>query len=129
MDIYERIRKQERDGIMADLAGFAIAVAVVTLFLGMLLFSCTAHANEWAIKTIAYEASDQSFEGQVAVAEVIKTRIRDVRWPQTAKEVVHQPWQFSCWDPVTTEPTQTRELTEHELQKAQEAWDAAWYGD
>ena len=42
-----------------------------------------------------HEARGEPFEGQVAVAEVTRRRVEDPRWPDTACDVVYQPWQFS----------------------------------
>lgn len=44
---------------------------------------------------IYHEARGESFEGQIAVAEVVLTRMQDKRWPSTSCGVVWQPWQFS----------------------------------
>ena len=40
------------------------------------------------------EARGESYEGQLAVAEVTHRRIEDDRWPSNACDVVYQPWQF-----------------------------------
>lgn len=45
-----------------------------------------------------HEARGESFEGKVAVAEVILERLRDPRWPNDIEGVVLQPWQFSCFN-------------------------------
>ncbi|MCP4340897.1 MAG: cell wall hydrolase [Desulfobulbaceae bacterium] len=44
---------------------------------------------------IYHEARGESFEGQIAVAEVVIQRMNDTRWPDTSCEVVWQDWQFS----------------------------------
>lgn len=44
------------------------------------------------------EARGESFEGKVAVAEVILERMRDPRWPDDPEGVILQPWQFSCFN-------------------------------
>ena len=44
---------------------------------------------------IYHEARGESFEGQIAVAEVVLNRMQDERWPDTSCGVVWQPWQFS----------------------------------
>lgn len=44
---------------------------------------------------IYHEARGEPFEGQVAVAEVVLTRMQDPRWPETACSVVWQHKQFS----------------------------------
>ena len=49
------------------------------------------------------EAQGEPYEGQVAVAHVIRNRMADKRWPKTLSGVVLQPKQFSCFnagDPV-----------------------------
>jgi spore germination cell wall hydrolase CwlJ-like protein len=77
--------------------------------------------NSYAIKTIAYEASNQSFEAQVAVASVIKTRMKERN--MSSGKVVLQPKQFSCWN--NKKPTQKRNLTIKELETALKAWNTA----
>jgi len=71
------------------------------------------------VKTIALESANQPFAGQVAVASVIKTRIKERGL--TAKQVVLQPKQFSCF-PIS------RELTLSELDTAYSAWKLAKAG-
>ena len=56
-------------------------------------------------KTLYLEAGNQPFEGKCAIAIVILERVKDKRWPNTIREVILQPHQFSCWngrDPETT---------------------------
>ena len=91
-----------------------------------MLFCVNAHASEdkWVVETIAYEASSEPFEGQVAVASVIKTRMKERN--QTSKEVVLAKSQFSCWK--DGKPTQKRKLTAKELYIARKAWDEAKVG-
>lgn len=72
-------------------------------------------------RTIAYEASDQPFAGQVAVASVIKTRMKKRRL--SAQEVCLQPCQFSCWR-RDGEPSQSRRVSIGELKTAWRAWQA-----
>lgn len=48
--------------------------------------------------TVFLEAAGESEEGKIAVANVIANRVADSRYPDTIKGVVHQPWQFSCWN-------------------------------
>jgi hypothetical protein len=76
------------------------------------------------VLTIAYEASGETLEGQVAVASVIKTRMRERG--QTAEEVCLAPHQFSCWR--DGKPAQLRELRQKELKTAQKAWTQAKAG-
>lgn len=45
------------------------------------------------------EAEGESFLGKLAVACVIRNRVNDSRWPDTYKEVIIQPKQFSCFLP------------------------------
>jgi spore germination cell wall hydrolase CwlJ-like protein len=46
-------------------------------------------------ENVYYEARNQPFIGQVAVADVTFNRIEDDRWPDSACEVVNQRKQFS----------------------------------
>ena len=62
----------------------------------LFLFSATAAAGEvppeqvhCLAEAIYFEARDQPLLGQIAVAVVIKNRMKDPRWPQTACGVVH----------------------------------------
>jgi N-acetylmuramoyl-L-alanine amidase len=93
---------------------------------GVVMFASVARADDIAVRTVAYEASGQSFSGQVAVASVIKTRM--TQRGQTARKVCLAPYQFSCWHPKTGAPTQRRELTQRELDTARRAWDLATVG-
>lgn len=44
---------------------------------------------------IYHEARSESFEGQIAVAQVTMNRVAHKKWPSTICEVVYQPKQFS----------------------------------
>jgi len=77
--------------------------------------------TDYTTRTIAYESSNQSMEGMIAVGSVIKTRMQQRNL--TAKQVVLEPHQFSCWHPKTQQPTQNRRLTKSELRLAKRAWD------
>lgn len=46
-------------------------------------------------RLIHAEARGESFTGQVAVAAVVMNRVRDPRWPNTVREVIHQRGQFA----------------------------------
>lgn len=45
--------------------------------------------------TVYYEARNQPFEGQVAVAEVVLNRVKSPYYPNNICDVVYQPYQFS----------------------------------
>jgi len=76
-------------------------------------------ASPIAIMTIAKEASGEPFAAQVAVAEVIKTRMAERR--QTAKQVCLAKRQFSSWNKgVHQKPRTARELA-----TARKAWEQA----
>ena len=53
--------------------------------------------RDYLIKTIAFEAPDESDEGKAAVAHVILNRKRNGRWGDNIKDVVTRPWQFEPW--------------------------------
>jgi len=60
-------------------------------------------------RTIWGESRGEPRRGQEAVAAVIMNRVRDPRrWPHNPTGVVHQPWQFSPWNP--TDPNRRRLL-------------------
>jgi N-acetylmuramoyl-L-alanine amidase len=48
--------------------------------------------------TIYGEARGESPVGRIAVACVIRNRLRDGRWGSTYKDVCLAPKQFSCWN-------------------------------
>ena len=45
--------------------------------------------------TIYFEARSEPIFGQIAVAQVVMRRVKDIRWPNTVCEVVWQTKQFS----------------------------------
>ena len=102
---------------------FYLIASTIVNALVILLVCSLARADEVAIRTIVYEGSNQSIEGQVAIASVIKTRM--VQRHLTAKNVCKQAWQFSCWHPKTGKATQQRRITDKERAKAKQAWDIA----
>lgn len=53
--------------------------------------------RDYLIRTVVFEASGESDEGQAAVAHVILNRKRSERWGDNIKDVVTQPWQFEPW--------------------------------
>ena len=56
-----------------------------------------AEDRDYLIRTIAFEASDESDEGKAAVAHVILNRTKSSRWGDSIKDVVTDPWQFEPW--------------------------------
>ena len=56
-----------------------------------------AEDRNYLIRTIAFEASDESDEGKAAVAHVILNRTKSGRWGDSIKDVVTHPWQFEPW--------------------------------
>ncbi len=50
---------------------------------------------ELLARLISSEAPGQPYEGQVAVAAVVLNRVRDPRFPDTIREVIFQPGQFT----------------------------------
>jgi spore germination cell wall hydrolase CwlJ-like protein len=57
----------------------------------------TAEDHDYLIRTIVFEASDESDEGKAAVAHVILNRTKSGRWGDSIKDVVTDPWQFEPW--------------------------------
>jgi spore germination cell wall hydrolase CwlJ-like protein len=53
--------------------------------------------RDYLIKTIAFEAPNESDRGKAAVAYVVLNRKRSRRWADNVKDVVTQPWQFEPW--------------------------------
>jgi spore germination cell wall hydrolase CwlJ-like protein len=59
--------------------------------------------RDYLIRTIAFEAADESDEGKAAVAHVILNRKRSGRWGDDITDVVTRPWQFEPWMTRRTE--------------------------
>ena len=53
--------------------------------------------RDYLIRTIAFEAGEESDEGKAAVAHVVLNRTKTGRWGDTIKDVVTRPWQFEPW--------------------------------
>ncbi len=51
--------------------------------------------DEHIVRMVLQEAANEPFAGMVAVAGVALDRIRDDRWPNTARDVVYSPAQFT----------------------------------
>lgn len=51
-----------------------------------------------AIATLYGEARSEPIEGIVAVANVLRNRVKDGRWGGDYRSVSLAPWQFSCWN-------------------------------
>jgi len=65
--------------------------------LGQVVPSYNAEDRDYLIRTIAFEAADESDEGEAAVAHVILNRTKSGRWGGSIKDVVTHPWQFEPW--------------------------------
>ena len=93
----------------------------------ILVMSCqiSQAVEQKVIDTIVYESSNQSLEGQIAVASVIKTRMKQRR--KSALYIVVRPYQFSCWK--NGKPTQRRSIKEKERLVAEKAWSMATVGE
>ena len=103
------------------------AFLLTVLIIIGLVYCGLALADDTAIETIAYEASNQSMQGKIMVASVIKTRMK--ARSKSAKVICKQAYQFSCWDPNTGAPTQWRRLTGKEINDAKSAWAMATAGE
>ena len=86
----------------------------------LLLLCGSAYANDTAINTIILEAANQPLEGQIAVAEVIRNRMKYRR--QTAEEVCLAPKQFSAWNSRAYAVKRLSKATGAEYQRASKAW-------
>ena len=111
----------EPRGIRNILIVIIIAIFIATF---IWLLSCWVPRVEGAeidivVETIAREASGESFEAQVMVAQVIITRSRERR--MTYDQVCLQKWQFSCWN----KGTKQKKRTMRELRIAQKAFKSA----
>lgn len=47
--------------------------------------------------TLWGEGRGEPVEGRVAIASVIRNRLKTERWGDTYRSVCLAPWQFSCW--------------------------------
>lgn len=98
---------------------------VTILTIGLIIYGAwPAHASEHdeviAVETIALEARNQPFIGQVAIGEVIRQRMLERR--QSVAEVVFQPKQFSCWNSMWEATETLRTLPPQVIQRAWRAW-------
>lgn len=59
------------------------------------------------------ECAREPIGGKAAVAWVVRNRKRDPRWPNTYREVILQPKQFSCFNPGLFKPEIIQKRYEH----------------
>lgn len=59
---------------------------------------CREEDVQLLAKIIYAEARGESFEGQVAVGAVVLNRVESPQFPDTIREVIYQPGQFSAVD-------------------------------
>jgi len=80
-----------------------------------------------AALNIWMEARGEAFEGKVAVAEVIRNRLKAGRWGKTVIQVVLSPYQFSGWN--TNDPNRIKALllddSDPKYQECVRAWQTA----
>lgn len=120
-----RRKPRELDEITEDKPSKWEVMFVGLIFILLMFLALTLQAEAQVIETIVYESSGESLKAQIAVASVIKTRMKERR--QTAIEVVLADKQFSCWKDGL--PTQSRRITTKERKQAQLAWDMAEVGE
>jgi len=75
---------------------FIIALIILALFWGYQLRQ-RVDERDYLIRTIAFEASDETEVGKVAVAYVVLNRKKSGRWGDNIKAVVTSPGQFEPW--------------------------------
>jgi N-acetylmuramoyl-L-alanine amidase len=75
---------------------FIIALIILTLFWSYQLRQ-RVDERDYLIRTIAFEASDETEVGKVAVAYVVLNRKKGGRWGDSIKAVVTHPGQFEPW--------------------------------
>ena len=75
---------------------FVIALLIVTLFWNYQLRQ-VVEERDYLIRTIAFEACDESELGKVAVAYAILNRKKSGRWGDRVQAVVTSPYQFEPW--------------------------------
>ena len=59
----------------------------------------TLSDTDWLALTLWAEARSEPVEGQIAVANVIRNRVKAGRWGRSYEAVCLAPKQFSCWIP------------------------------
>ena len=95
-----------------------LTIIVIVYLLLTILFGIWSIAEaDIVVECVAYEASGEPYQGQVAVASVIKTRAH--QRGLTLEQVVTQKGQFSCFK--DGKPTQGRQLSTRELKVAERA--------
>lgn len=70
------------------------------------------------------EARGETLEGKLWVAQTIENRVQDFRWPQTYREVILQPWQFSSFN--KNDPNTRLFPPTSEADSGREAWNQCW---
>jgi len=83
--------------------------------------------RDYLIRTIAFEASDETEIGKVAVAYVVLNRKKSGRWGDTIKAVVTHPEQFEPWM-TRREDIETLSLNDPRYQNAATIADAVLSG-
>ena len=113
--------------------GCVLTKARVRGLIALFLASCAivggqAWAIDWSdsddvapIATILLEAQNQPLEGQVAVGEVIRNRMK--KRGQTAPQVCRARKQFSCWNEASWYEPRLRLATTASWDKAARAWE------
>lgn len=64
----------------------------------------------WLALNIFHEARGENLHGKMAIAFVTLNRVTSNHWPDTIKEVVTQPYQFSWYNNKTVPPIKKDEL-------------------
>lgn len=67
-------------------------------------------------RTVWGEARGEGYDGMRAVAAVIMNRVKSPRYPNNAREVCFQPWQFSVWNKDEPNGPKARAVTDKDLQ-------------
>lgn len=108
----------------------SVFLAVIALVLHFYCFQGVLYANDdLAIKTIILEAQGESLDGQIAVGEVIRNRVKSMRYPNTIESVVTQPFQFSCWNNKDLADRYLSGISGEVWQKASRAWYESEFSD
>jgi spore germination cell wall hydrolase CwlJ-like protein len=95
--IVRQLRIRELPAATSKLGNvFIIALILVALFWSHQLRQ-RVDERDYLIRTIAFEASDETEIGKVAVAYVVLNRKKSGRWGDNIKAVVTHPGQFEPW--------------------------------
>lgn len=91
----------------------------ICISLILLILTTNCKADEIVIYTIIGESANQSYDGMLAVSNVIRNRAKSRR--MSHEDVCLQPKQFSCWNDLNWLKSHLKANSRH-IQLARKAW-------